>query len=188
MAVGYAMTFRLRYDKAVQATGHLLRQTRVRRMNSMKLLQLLYIADRESLGETGQPIVGGRLGAIARGPILSDVYDLIRGRRIEAPNWDSLFRKDHYELELCGDVGVGALSKYELDKLNEVFRRYEDLDEWDMANVVRELPEWQPDNPNMLQNFPLLLHILEAAGLADDAESIAQDAEDRRIYDVVFGG
>jgi uncharacterized phage-associated protein len=62
----------------------LLRQDGVRCMNYMRLLKLLYIADRESLPRTGRPIVGGPVIAMERGPVLEEVFDLIRGTSPDA--------------------------------------------------------------------------------------------------------
>jgi uncharacterized phage-associated protein len=44
-------------------------------MNYMRLLKLLYIAERETLGRTGRPIVGGPVTAMERGPVLLEVLD-----------------------------------------------------------------------------------------------------------------
>jgi hypothetical protein len=50
----------LSVPKTIQAIGVLLRQDGVRCMNYMRLLKLLYIADRETLRRTGRPIVARR--------------------------------------------------------------------------------------------------------------------------------
>ena len=53
------MTFRFDYDKALQAAGVLL-SLDGDRMERIRLLKLLYIADRELLAETGRTITGDR--------------------------------------------------------------------------------------------------------------------------------
>ena len=59
--------------------GVLLGYERARRMNYMRLLKLLYLAVREFLLKTGHTITGDHAGAMKRGPVSSQVYDLIRG-------------------------------------------------------------------------------------------------------------
>ncbi len=109
------MNFPLKVLKTIQAIGVLLRADGVKRTNYMRLLKLLYMADRESLRETGRPITGGPVAAMERGPVLEEVYDLIRGQHKEMPLWDSFFRKERYDLvELC-EPDVGKLSKYEIN-------------------------------------------------------------------------
>src|SRR5258708_4715070 len=101
------MYFPLSVAKTVQALGVLFRADRVRRMNSMRLLKLLYIADRETLRETGRPITGGAVVAMERGPVLEEVYELIRGQHREMPLWSSFFSTNRYDLELLQEPDVG---------------------------------------------------------------------------------
>src|SRR6266481_6666490 len=110
------MNFPWRVLKAIQAIGVLLRYDGVRRMNYMRLLKLLYIADREALKETGRPITGGPVAAMERGPVLEEVYDLIRGQHREMPLWSQFFRKERYDLIELAEPDVGQLSKYEITK------------------------------------------------------------------------
>ena len=53
------MTFRFHFDRALQASACLLRFDG-KRMGYLRLLKLLYIADREGLAETGETIRVGR--------------------------------------------------------------------------------------------------------------------------------
>src|SRR5712691_11826566 len=93
-------TIPLSVPKTIQAIGVLLRQDGVRCMNYMRLLKLLYIADREALRQTGRAVVGGPVVARERGPVLEEVFDLIRGRHRHMPLWDEYLRTSHFNLEL----------------------------------------------------------------------------------------
>ena len=73
------MTFRFSFEKRLQAAGVLLGLDGDR-MERIRLLKLLYIADRELLAETGRTITGDRVVAMDHGPVLSQVYDLIKGQ------------------------------------------------------------------------------------------------------------
>ena len=66
------MTFRFDFDKTLQAAGVLL-SLDGDRMEQIRLLELLYIADRELLAETGRTITGDRAVAMRHGPVLSQV-------------------------------------------------------------------------------------------------------------------
>src|SRR5437016_5932606 len=102
-------------------------------MNYMRLLKLLYIADRETLRETGRPIAGGPVVAMERGPVLEEVYELIRGKHCNMPLWDAYLQKDHFHLVLTKDPDVGQLSKYEIEKLQEIAERHANDDEWALS-------------------------------------------------------
>lgn len=69
----------LRFDKrkALAAASVLLEKSRGR-MPYMKLIKLLYAADRESLLRLGKPIVGGHYYAMKLGPVVSEVLDLVK--------------------------------------------------------------------------------------------------------------
>src|SRR5260370_12146701 len=70
--------------KATEAAAHLLK-LRGGRMSYMKLIKLLYLADREALLRFGCPITTVRYVSIDRGPVLSRVLNLISEEREPAP-------------------------------------------------------------------------------------------------------
>src|SRR5437763_17099820 len=104
--------FQFDVEKTIQAAAFLLRREFGHRMNYMRLLKLLYLAERESLKEVGKPITGSRVIAMQRGPVLEDVFALIRGEHRAIPKWSEFIRTDRYRLELTRDPGIGRLTKY----------------------------------------------------------------------------
>ena len=60
--------------KATQAAARLLRN-RGGRMSYMKLIKLLYLADREALSRWGRPITTDKYVSMDKGPVLSRVLD-----------------------------------------------------------------------------------------------------------------
>jgi uncharacterized phage-associated protein len=74
-----ATVFLFNIEKAIQAVAALLHFHGSKEMSYLRMLKLLYIADRETLKETGRPITGDRIVAMEHGPVLSSVYDLIKG-------------------------------------------------------------------------------------------------------------
>jgi hypothetical protein len=122
------------------------------------------------------------------GPVLSHTYDLIMGRHLGAPIWNSFFRKTHYWLEKVTEPDVGKLSKCEIAKLQEVARRYEDCSEWDMVELTHTFEEWQKNKPQPNSMKPIPFEdILEGVGKQKLLPSIEQDQKDREIYDGIFG-
>jgi uncharacterized phage-associated protein len=78
----------------VQAAAVLLKEAGGK-MTRLRLLKLLYIADRESIAETFQPITGDDVVAMDHGPVLSKTYRLIR-RELQPGNviWDKYIAQD----------------------------------------------------------------------------------------------
>src|SRR6516165_6657778 len=135
------MHLRFHFERTLQASAHLLRLDG-KRMGYLRLLKLLYIADREWLAETGEPITGDRACAMKYGPVLSSVYDLIKGNGSKAGVWDDHIHTDGYAVELVADPGRGELSKGIVEKLTEVTERYRDIDDWELSERTHEFPEW----------------------------------------------
>ncbi|HEV3258505.1 MAG TPA: Panacea domain-containing protein [Gemmataceae bacterium] len=167
--------------KTVQAIAVLLRTTDRTRLEYLSLLKMLYLADRESLAETGTTITDDAVVAMENGPVLSEIYDLIYLNHWDLALWTSFLHRDEYDLELTGDPGVDHLSAYEIRKLEEIARRYERYSWRELVEETHRLPEWQwhrPDRSHGVRIRPIpFKDILKAVGREADAESIMQDRE-----------
>ncbi len=182
------MGFPFKIDKTMQAIATLLRFHDTKEMSYLRLLKLLYIADRESLKETGRPITGDHIVAMEHGPVLSGVFELIKGEHTAWKAWSEHFKKNGYRIEVTNDPGNGKLSKYEIGKLRELSEKYADKNEWEMVEIVHTFEEWKKNDPGKSSKPIPLAHILEAVGRADDKEVIEQDARDQTAFDRLFAG
>src|SRR5436190_24334529 len=77
--------------KTAQAAAVLIRAECATGMNYMRVLKLLYIADRECLRRYGRVITGDRAVATKRGPVLSVSLDLIKGEHPHARDLQQVF-------------------------------------------------------------------------------------------------
>ena len=170
--------FRFDFAKTLQAAAVLLRHEPGRRTNYMRLIKLVYIADREALAETGHPITGSKAIAMKRGPLPQKLYELIKGEHYNSPAWENHVDKERYTLSLAKDPGMGALSSYEIVKLLEIASRYRDCDEWDMVRITYEFPEWRKNDPGDSSREIPVADILDAQGKADRLQEVEQSARD----------
>src|SRR4051794_10494791 len=76
----YPMALPFDERKATEATSLLL-MLRGNRMHYMKLIKLLYLADREALLRWGRPITTDTFVSMDYGPVVSTIYDLIRRKQ-----------------------------------------------------------------------------------------------------------
>ena len=136
-------------------------------MNYTKLLKLLYLADRASLLDTGVSITGDEIVNMANGPVLSAVYDCIKGNRFEGTAWMKFFRKDGYDVRLEGDPGVSELSDYDIDVLTSLADEYRLASYGDMINVAHQLKEWSRPEDGGADWLPYEA-ILRANGVSED--------------------
>lgn len=171
------MEFHLR--KTVQAAGVLLDLATGSQMSYLRLIKLLYIADRECLAASGRPITGDRVVAMPYGPVFSQTLDIIKGLSPKSPEWDRYVQRDNYTVRLAVSPGIGELSRFEIKKLQEITRRYEDLDDWEIVELTHQFPEWVRNNPGQSSKPIPLAHILEAVGCGDRVEAIQRDIEEQ---------
>lgn len=183
------MSSHLNIQKTLQVVSTVLHLHGTKDMSYLRLLKLLYIADRESIGETGQSITGDRVVAMEYGPVLSGVYNLImKGDTTSWPLWSEYFRTLGYRIEQIKELGNGKLSRYEIGKLRELTKRYEDKNEWQMVAITHEFPEWKRNDPGTSSKPIPLTHILAALGRSADEAAIEQETFDQQAFDRLFAG
>ena len=136
-------------EKAVEAAAVLLKLHDGKPMKYLGLLKMLYLADRLALKLMDQPITGDCYVSMDYGPVLSGVYDLIKGKAVDdaLPLWSKFISSDHKNFVfLVADTGNQDLCEYEEEIIQEVYKTFGHLDPFDVAEWTNELPEWQ--NPH----------------------------------------
>lgn len=182
------MQLQFNLKRTLQAVAQLLKACPARRMNYMRLLKLLYIADREMLAQHAHPITGDQAIAMKRGPVLSRTYDLILGNT-EDPLWRKFVRREHYEAVLVEDPGQGQLSKDALSKLQELTTRYQDKDEWAMSEETHAFEEWRRSwVPGSESSCPIRWEdALIAQGKEHLISEVEQDERASALFDDMCG-
>ena len=188
---GGAMHFRFDTRKVVEAAGVLLQCVSPHRMKYFRLVKLLYIADRDSLADTGWPIAGAEPVAMNNGPLDSKVLDLVKGTgprsEEDRQTWSDFIRTDGMDVVLVRYPGTRSLSPYEIEKLKGAFRRYELLGRYDVRDLTHEFQEWKDNHvPGSSQPIPLE-DIIRAVGRADDLDEITAMAEEVSALDALSG-
>lgn len=164
----------------------LLDQTSQKQMKYLKLLKLLYIADRETLRDKGHPITGGRFCAMPRGPANSFVCDFVRGR-VPVPMWNRFVECKGYDAFLVESPGTGGLSRYEIEKLKEVYRRYKHLSPFRLSALTHGFAEYLRNNPGHSSRPIPIRDILEAVGRPEYIEGVEEEADAALAADRIFG-
>lgn len=157
--------YRMQFEKALQATALMVR-LHGNRTKYFRVLKLLYIADRESLLETGYPITTDRFVAMKYGPLLSGLYNYVSGEYEgeQADRFAECFQIDQYDIVLKKDTGAGKLARYEVQKLQEVFKKYENVPWNKLIDITHEFPEWKKNDPGASSQTIPVPHVLENLG------------------------
>jgi len=135
----------LRFDeaKATQAAAFILK-LRGGQMHYVKLIKLLYLADREALIRWGIPITTDRYVSMDHGPVLSNIFNLIT-EEVPKPTWSRFISAPlgEYEVKLLQEAPTDRLSRAEENLLREIYEQYGYRNRWDIVkNVMHKLPEW----------------------------------------------
>ncbi len=179
------MLFHFDPQKTTQAAAVLL-SLEGRVMDRIRLLKLLYLADRELLIARGRPITGDEAVAMNRGPVPSHTYHLIRGDEQSPEDWGRHIRSVAKKVILMGDPGHGELSRTEIETLERVSDRYRSLTTAGLSALTHEFAEWR-DNfiPDTARPIPWV-EVLQAAGRADQVATFEARLAEQNLLDSIF--
>lgn len=183
---GAVMHFRFSLEKTIQAVGLLLEREEAP-MSRMRLLKLLYITDRELLIESGRPLTGDVAVAMKYGPVLSHVYDLIKGVAVDGDTWLEHFGNLGYRVQLKKKPERTMLTKRETEKLIEVTSRHREMTDEELSELTHGFKEWH-DNFEKGSSTPIRWEeVLSKIGRDDLIPIIERDEADRRELEQLFG-
>lgn len=170
------MNLQYHQERATQAAARLLAR-RGGRMSYLKLLKLLYLADRRALLAHGRPITFDRYVSMAHGPVLSQTYDLIVAE--EEPGAPSYWRRyisepEHYEVALRGEAPRDALSPVQERILDDVFDEFGHMGRWELVRLTHTLPEWEDPHGS---SRPIAIRDVLRGADVDEAEAEAIEDE-----------
>ena len=179
--------FRFHPEKAVEAAA-ILMKLHGKPMKYLGLLKMLYIADRIALERIEQPITGDHYVSMDYGPVLSGVYDLIKGKPIDdaLPLWSEYISpSDKNFVYLVKDPGNDELCEEEEEILQEVYQTFGHLDPFQVAEWTHDLPEWKDPHGSAI---PILVEdILKNVGKSEEEiEEIRQIALREAYLDEVL--
>ena len=178
-------------ERKAAAAASLLLQLAGGQMEYLKLIKLLYYADRESLDRLGRPISGDHYFSMRLGPVLSKVYDLIKatlaGTAEQGPWVQQIGMASRYVLKLNGPADFGPLSDAEIRVLYEVFNRLASTDKWAVVNETHQgLPEWEdPGESRERIDIETILRVLGKS--EEEIEQIRVTAAESQDFAALFG-
>jgi uncharacterized phage-associated protein len=176
-------------EKLIQTCNYIIKKNN-NSINYTKLIKLLYLSDKESLKNSLQAITGDKYVSMDNGPVLSGLYDLIKGRyrnKDVQDLWNKFFFKNNYNLDIINDqIRQDELSVFELQILDQIYEKFRDFSVWDMVHYVHmNCPEWKDPEGTSIPIQPN--EILESVGKSSEeidwilAETRAFEEEERAM-------
>ena len=135
------------YKKATQALN-LLARKKDGKINKMKAIKLIFLADRLHLRKYGRPIVGDMYWAMKLGPVGSLTKNVAELSSIseEALAYAKKYIKPIDEkkqiLASLKKEDLSVFSKTDLECIESVYNKFSDKDQFELADITHEFPEW----------------------------------------------
>lgn len=135
------------YKKATQALNILARK-KDGKINKMKAIKLIFLADRLHLRKYGRPIVGDLYWAMKLGPVGSKTKNVAELSSIPenifeyAKKYIKPVDEKKQTFVSIKPEDLSVFSKTDLECLEKVFEKYADRDQFELAEVTHKYPEW----------------------------------------------
>jgi len=148
-------------------------------MPHMKLIKLMYLADRQALKDHGYTVSGDSPYSMNNGPVLSATLDHINGEvQSSEDGWDSwVSDRENHRVQLARSAptrdDLNEISDAEIEVLAKVWADFGRMDQYELSEYTHKCcPEWNhPDGSSTRIPFD---SILRAVGwTAEAAESAA---------------
>jgi uncharacterized phage-associated protein len=140
------------YQKLTQALNYLAHQYSGNKVSRLKVMKLLWAADRYHIRKFGRLIGGDDYFAMPHGPVHST------GKRIadedlwleEYLKYSRAFvRKDDYALKAISDVDNSKLSETDIEALDFAYHSFGDVDKYILRDLTHKYPEWAKHEPSL---------------------------------------
>ena len=157
-------------EKAAEAASYLLSLSNGY-MPYMKLLKLLYIADRKYLSQYHASITTDFYYSLPKGPVATAIYDCIRHPEDYPPDspWNRSIVTDRpsHSLILKKPFEAAWTSEEEREILKEVFEEYKDTDQFSLSELTHSFPEWKDPEGSRI---PLFIEDILDSTIPDENE------------------
>jgi uncharacterized phage-associated protein len=148
----------------------------------LKVVKLLYLADRELMKKRGRTISGDRMNALKNGPILSTTLDRLEG---ESKDWaEYISNPGCYKVKLEKAVAPAALNQAEIAALEITLAEHGSKTWEELIDYTHTLPEWIAKGINGTKRWAIIQfsELAEALGYNDE-EAKAIERLERNRYE-----
>lgn len=177
-------------EKAAQVAAYLL-QHRGGQMSYLKLMKLMYLADRVSMDDYGFPISDDAWFSMSLGPVLSNTLELVQSGGREG-DWDEWVRPGDQAHSVAlarphpNRDDFDELSDAEIEVLDNVWHEHGHKTRWQLVDYTHEVcAEWH--NPFGSSRPISPQEMLKALGRSpEEASELSQELYQRRQLNSVM--
>lgn len=166
------------------------------RLPLLKLMKLLYLAERESLRRYGEPISGDKAVSMPHGPVLSKTLDMMNGWGGEAQGGWNTWVEDRagHDLALRDPSMIRSpeqdlleLSDGDLEVLESTWQEFGHMDKYALVEYTHSgaCPEWE-DPRGSSRPIPLSRLLKEVGYEGDGLQNVLAHLKDRALINLAL--
>lgn len=135
--------------KVAQMAAYFLSLCHTHKMPHLKLMKLLYLADRQAMDSYGLPISGDKVVAMPHGPVLTMTLDFINGAvQSTVRAWEGMISdRSNHQVSLRHEIdrsNLDELSDADIGVLDSIWGKFGSLSQWELVDYTHEhCPEWE---------------------------------------------
>ena len=183
------MTCKFDISKALAATGYLLALIGGK-CNLIKLVKMLYYADRTALKTWHRSITGDRLCSMDNGLVVSTIYDLIKGAgsgKLQA-TWGRYIGPRHDNtVPLIRMPDTECLTESERQTLDAAYQKIAPMRTGSLIEWCHTFPEWRDPQGSSTRIDPKSILRLTTALTAADIAAVEEEANQAAYMASAFG-
>ena len=126
--------------KAIAAAAYIV--GRLGKVDKIKLVKMLYIADRDHFLKHGYPITGDVQYALPKGPAPSKTYDMLKGNRLESEDCLRCLHEEDFVFSLREGAMPETLDETEITVLNDVIEEHGQKNQWTLVEETHSYSEY----------------------------------------------
>lgn len=179
----------LKYDetKATELAAYFLKKSDGD-MFLLKLMKLLYIADRESMRDRARPITFDHYVSMDNGPVLSRTLNIMNGMVQDTGAWATMIApRNSHKVSIVdnSEVTFDDLSEAELQIADRVYKEYGHIPRFRLADLTHSFAEWQDPHGS---SIPIRYEdVLQAVGYQpDEIPFIMQNMKEQQAINEFF--
>jgi hypothetical protein len=142
------------------------------------LVKELYCADRTALIMWGKPITGDSFASLEKGPIVSEIYDLLKGKGLEKNRivWNDVIQREEFNISLRKKADMSVLSEREIEVLEKARVTIKSIRGSIPKWCHKHFPEWTDPGNSSVPIDPST--ILRLAGKSEEEIKETEEAND----------
>ncbi|MBL7909903.1 MAG: SocA family protein [Bacteroidia bacterium] len=147
--------------KSVQTLNYLASKSSDGLINRLKLIKMLWLADKYHLLKYGRTILKDSYYALEHGPVPSETMDISKTQSSDYVN--EFISNSRLLVKSVKTPDITYFSQSDMEVLDLVWEKFGHLNHWNLRDLSHEYPEWKKfedeiNNPFSPNSFPMDLH------------------------------